>query len=73
MGKNNRNEENYYRGGDDADVFNHLAISLPAFRAIAKAENDQRFDKPAQDCVWILGKNLNVGKEKVRSVCDRIS
>lgn len=64
-GKNNQHEENYYRGGDDADVCNDLAISLAAFRAIAKADNDQRFDKPAQDCVWMLGTKLNVGKEKL--------
>ena len=51
---------------------NDLAISLAAFRAIAKADNDQRFDKPAHDSVWMLGKKLNVGKEKVRSVCDLI-
>lgn len=64
-GRNKQNEELYYRGGDDADVFNHLAIPLPAFRAIAKADNDQRFDKPAQDCVWDLARKLNVGREKL--------
>ena len=54
MGKNNKNEDDYFPGDGVNDVYSDKALSLAAFRAVAKGNDDSRFDKPALRWGWGL-------------------